>query len=167
MRRSATHARQGNSRMLYSFYSLYREDDSIDWFRKVKRIIWRNIGVPYGRRISPFVGTFLMTGKKEKSINVRRVLRSRILKRNFMRSASKGSESVRDGNKTTKISMKLLFSRFEDCFDAPNFPFPRFSWHFFFTTYIDHHHLRLRFFSDIRRGICNSTKTNCKASYKI
>lgn len=38
MRRSATHARQGNSRMLYSFYSLYREDDSIDWLRKVKRI---------------------------------------------------------------------------------------------------------------------------------
>lgn len=88
-----------------------------------------------------------------------------------MRNASKGSESGRDGNKTTKISMKLLVDS-----KIPSSFYPRcpqfssifttfhFSFLFFFTVYVNRCYChRVRPFSWMlsryRNDICNLTKT--------
>lgn len=137
MRRSATARTLGRvireCFIRFIRFILYCEDDSIDWLRKVKEIT-EEYAVPWTPNFSIVeTSTIPSDGEKRKIDKCTWSFTFSDLKRNFTRNASKGSESGRDGNKTTKISMKLLVdSKIASPLDGPNFPFPRFSRRFVF-----------------------------------
>lgn len=136
MRRSATARTLGRvireCFIRFIRFILYCEDDSIDWLRKVKEIT-EEYAVPWTPNFSIVeTSTIRSDGEKRKIDKCTWSFTFSDLKRNFTRNASKGSESGRDGNKTTKISMKLLV---DSKIASPLYRWPQFSLSSIFTTF--------------------------------
>lgn len=136
MRRSATARTLGRvireCFIRFIRFILYCEDDSIDCLRKVKEIT-EEYAVPWTPNFSIVeTSTIPSDGEKRKIDKCTWSFTFSDLKRNFTRNASKGSESGRDGNKTTKISMKLLV---DSKIASPLYRWPQFSLSSIFMTF--------------------------------